>query len=96
MSEASDRIGVQVRITGRVQGVCFRDWTQGQAESQGVAGWVQNEPDGSVRALFVGPRDRVRAMIERCREGPSAARVSDIETEEVEPPPDAEGFRVTG
>ncbi len=96
MTEASGRIGVEVRITGRVQGVCFRDWTRGEAERQGVAGWVRNEPDGSVRALFVGPRDRVSAVIERCRQGPPAARVSDVETEEVPPPGDVDDFRVTG
>lgn len=96
MAAQEDRIGVEVRITGRVQGVCFRIWTQEEAERQGVSGWVRNEPDGSVRALFVGPRDRVTAMLDRCREGPAAARVSDVESEAVTPPPEVSGFQVTG
>ena len=96
MAEASDRIGVEVRITGRVQGVCFRDWTRGEAERRGIAGWVRNEPDGSVRALFVGPREEISAMLERCHKGPPAASVKDVETEEVPPPANVDGFRVTG
>ena len=96
MTETADRIGVEARITGRVQGVCFRAWTQEEAARHGVSGWVRNEPDGSVRALIVGPSGRVNAMLERCREGPPAAQVSDVETEDVKPPPEVSGFRVAG
>lgn len=97
MTAKSARIGIEARITGRVQGVCFRAWTQREAERQGVGGWVRNEPDGSVRALFVGPRDRVAAMIERCRVGPAAARVHGVETDHVTPAPDDLAvFRITG
>ena len=91
-----DRIAVEARIRGRVQGVNFRAWTQEQAERQGVSGWVQNEPDGSVKALFVGPRENVDAVLDRCRQGPPAAQVSDVETAEVTPPRETSGFRVTG
>ena len=96
VSAAQDRIGVEVRITGRVQGVNFRAWVQGEAERQGVSGWIQNEPDGSVKALFAGPREHVEAMVGRCREGPPAARVADVETRPVDPAAEPSGFRVTG
>jgi acylphosphatase len=41
-------------------------------------GWVQNSADGSVEAVFAGPVAKVDAMIERCRRGPPAARVTAI------------------
>lgn len=96
MAATEERIGVEVRITGRVQGVCFRAWTQEEAERLGVSGWVRNEPDGSVKALFVGARERVESMIDRCREGPAAARVSDVDSERVRPAPSVTGFEVKG
>lgn len=94
--ERIDRRAVEVRITGRVQGVWFRAWAQEQAERLGLAGWVRNERDGSVRALFVGPRVAIEEMLRRCHEGPPAARVEAVETREVAPPPDLVGFRITG
>lgn len=86
------RIAVEVRITGRVQGVWFRGWTLGQVQELGLAGWVRNDPDGSVRALFVGPAAAVEAMLARCREGPPLARVDAIEAVPATPAPDLEGF----
>lgn len=76
-------IAVKVRIRGRVQGVFFRAWTEEQAEELGIRGWVRNRRDGSVEALFQGAEPVVRHMIERCREGPSQARVERIDEEVV-------------
>jgi acylphosphatase len=72
---------VFVRISGRVQGVGFRFWMQGQAQRLGLSGWVCNEADGSVAALVCGPAAAVSAMLERCRIGPSGASVADVETQ---------------
>ncbi len=94
MSGRPERIAVRARITGRVQGVYYRGWTAEQAERRGLAGWVQNMPDGSVLAQFIGPEAAVAAMIEACREGPSDARVEEIKTERVEPVPEIPGFRI--
>ena len=69
---------IQLRITGRVQGVAYRAWAQRQAEALGLSGWVRNRRDGSVEALFCGPRERVQAMIESCRTGPRLAQVEDV------------------
>ncbi len=74
----SDVTAIRVEIRGRVQGVWYRAWTVEQATSRGLRGWVRNRPDGSVEALFVGPKDVVEAMLEACREGPPAARVDAI------------------
>ncbi len=73
---------VLVRVTGRVQGVSFRAWTRQEARRLGIAGWVRNEPDGAVTALLSGPDNAVDAMIRRLWNGPPAARVSGVETEE--------------
>ena len=85
-----------MRIRGTVQGVGFRAWTLRQAEALGVSGWVRNEADGSVTVLVAGPEDAVAAMIERLREGPRAARVSDLKTEHADPEEAPPAFRITG
>ncbi len=69
---------VRVRITGRVQGVCYRAWAQGNAEALGLTGWVRNCRDGAVEALFSGEADQVFEMLARCRKGPPAAFVEDV------------------
>ena len=68
----------QVTIRGRVQGVGYRYWVEQQAMTFGVEGWVRNRRDGSVEALFAGPVDVVTDMVERCRRGPSSARVDAV------------------
>ena len=78
---------VAVRIHGRVQGVCYRAWTVGEAERRGIDGWVRNRADGSVEALLHGPPDKVDAMIEACRAGPPAAQVARIDVAPVTEPP---------
>ena len=89
---APDRLAVRVCITGRVQGVWFRGWTCEQARQLGLDGWVRNRSDGSVEALFAGPHERIASMVERCRDGPPAARVTDVvETAAEDPGP--VGFR---
>jgi acylphosphatase len=83
----------RVLIRGKVQGVFFRDTTRRQAESRGVAGWVDNRSDGSVEALFEGDQDDVEAMIAFCRQGPRGAEVDGVEVSE-EQPEGLTGFEV--
>jgi acylphosphatase len=78
-------IARQVRVRGDVQGVFFRATCQREAEARGVAGWARNERDGTVSAWFEGESKAVEAMIEWCRHGPRAARVTDIDVEVVAP-----------
>ncbi|KAL9278293.1 putative acylphosphatase [Arabidopsis thaliana] len=70
---------VRVVIKGRVQGVCYRNWTVENAEQLGLKGWVRNRKDGSVEALFSGPPEAVDEMHQRCRRGPPAAMVTGLE-----------------
>ena len=92
MPEA-DRVRADVRVAGHVQGVFFRTETASRARSRGVAGWVRNEPDGSVRAVFEGTRDGVESLVRWCREGPRAARVEDVRVD-WEDPRGEDGFAV--
>ena len=78
-------IAKRVKVLGDVQGVFFRDSTRSEAESRGVAGWVRNNPDGSVEAVFEGEPEAVEAMIDFARSGPRSADVRDIEVEDLEP-----------
>jgi acylphosphatase len=66
-------------VTGRVQGVFFRQNTKRQAQSQGVKGWVRNLPDGRVEAVFEGEEHAVKTLVNYCRQGPSAARVKNLD-----------------
>jgi acylphosphatase len=84
---------VTVRVTGRVQGVWYRGWTEAEAMRLGLSGWVRNEADGSVRALLHGPEDAVDAMLDLMKGGPPAARVDRVETAPGVAPEEP-GFRV--
>jgi acylphosphatase len=81
-------------VHGRVQGVFFRDTTRRMAQSRGVAGWVRNNPDGTVEAAFEGPPEAVEAMVEFAREGPRGAVVESVDVVNEEPE-GAAGFRVS-
>jgi acylphosphatase len=83
-----------VRVKGRVQGVFFRAETRDRASSLGLAGWVSNEPDGSVEAVFEGDQDRVESMVEWCRRGPRGAEVEDVDVVWEEPRGEPGGFSV--
>lgn len=68
-------------VRGRVQGVFYRQSTKETALRLGLTGWAKNCPDGSVKAVFEGEREFVDAAIEWCRQGPPAARVTDVQVE---------------
>ena len=65
----SDDIVRHVVVQGRVQGVGYRAFVEDEAMRRQLRGWVRNRRDGSVEAVFAGPRPVVEAMIEACRRG---------------------------
>jgi acylphosphatase len=69
-------------ISGRVQGVFFRDSMRQQARQLGVTGWVRNRSDGTVEAMVQGKPDAVKKMIEWAHRGPDAAKVTEVQIEE--------------
>lgn len=73
-----DRKAVRLRITGRVQGVFYRNWMTGEANRRDLSGWVRNLADGSVEALVAGPAAEVDALIRACRQGPPRAAVENV------------------
>ena len=87
------RVAHQVRITGRVQGVFFRAWTQHQANELGVTGWVRNAADGSVEAHLEGEKWSVQQLIDLLHRGPPSAQVDGVAVEDAEPSGTA-GFEV--
>jgi len=75
----------RVVVTGRVQGVWFRDSCRHEAQSRGVAGWVANRADGAVEAVFEGPEEAVAQCVAWCNQGPPRAEVTGLAVTEERP-----------
>ncbi|MEK7880807.1 MAG: acylphosphatase [Deltaproteobacteria bacterium] len=72
-------VRAHVVIQGLVQGVFFRANAHEVASSNGISGWVRNNPDGAVEAIFEGEEDAVKRTIDWCRKGPNGARVERVD-----------------
>jgi acylphosphatase len=68
-----------VIIYGRVQGVFFRSTLQEQAYALGITGWVRNNYDGSVEAVFEGEKEKVDRITRWSHKGPRGAHVTDVQ-----------------
>jgi acylphosphatase len=83
----------RVVIHGWVQGVFFRDTLRRRARVAGIAGWVRNNWDGTVEAVFEGEAGAVERLIDFCREGPRGASVDRVEVAS-EDPEGVSGFEI--
>lgn len=92
--QQDDRERARVRVTGRVQGVFFRDSTREKAQDLGLYGHVTNAPDGAVEALFEGPSEAVREMVRWCEQGPPNASVENVDADYEPARGDLDGFEV--
>lgn len=72
------RVRVQLKISGRVQGVNFRSFTKREAIKLGLTGWVKNLPDGTVEAVIEGEKIKVEKLIQKCKIGPPSAIVRNM------------------
>jgi acylphosphatase len=72
-------IRMRVVVHGHVQGVFFRDSVRRRAVAAGVSGWVRNNRDGSVEAVFEGEEDAVERLVAFAREGPRGAQVAHLD-----------------
>src|SRR5262250_2208836 len=83
-------------VRGRVQGVGFRWFVEREAHMLQLAGWVRNNPDGTVEVLAQGTREQLAGLHSRLREGPRAARVDDVEVSDAEAVKGMASFQIRG
>ncbi|MGD9764296.1 MAG: acylphosphatase [Candidatus Binatia bacterium] len=81
-----DPSGVRLIIRGVVQGVGFRYAAVAEARRLGLAGWVRNQPDGSVEVVAAGTAEMVRSLVQWCHRGPPSARVQSVDELALAPP----------
>lgn len=73
---------VHLLISGIVQGVGFRYWTERTAGQLGLAGWVRNLYDGRVEVVAQGPTSQLDRLVEQCHRGPTSAHVTKVVKED--------------
>jgi len=83
---------VHVFVSGRVQGVGFRAWTEREARMLKLTGWVKNLADDRVEAIIEGPPDKVAALLEKLKTGPRAAKVEKLDVKDEAAEGGFEGF----
>jgi acylphosphatase len=74
----AENVRAHVIISGKVQGVFFRADTREAANRFGVNGWVRNQRDGTVEAVFEGDQSHVESVLNWCKKGSPAARVDAV------------------
>ena len=74
---------VSITISGKVQGVWYRQSAKEQAQQLGITGQVRNEPDGSVYIIATGTKEKMDQFINWCKKGPPKARVTNIDFKEL-------------
>lgn len=88
-------IRVHLLISGIVQGVYYRQSTKRQAQKLDLKGWVRNLEDGRVEALVEGEKDKIEELIKWCHQGPSNAKVDNVEIDYQEYKNEFQDFFVT-
>ena len=76
------RICLHGYVSGKVQGVYYRQSTQEQADRLELDGWVRNLADGRVEVLLEGEEDAVRELAGWLEQGPAEAKVTGVELQE--------------
>jgi acylphosphatase len=88
------RVARRYLISGRVQGVGFRYFTEAAAAREGLHGWVRNLPDGRVEIDVEGEAEAVERFERNVRHGPPGARVQDVQVDDTVPQRRESGFSV--
>ena len=89
-----DKQCIEVKISGKVQGVYFRAHTEDQAEKLGLKGFVKNMPDGTVLATVEGTSEQLSAFVNWCKEGSPNSNVKNVEISYVENHENFNGFEI--
>ena len=84
---------IHARVSGKVQGVCFRAETQVQAQRLGLTGWVRNTEDGCVEVMACGDEKAINLLTDWLAIGPARAKVLELKTSE-KPFQDFPGFEI--
>jgi acylphosphatase len=71
----------RIWISGKVQGVFYRDHTRRWASAMGLSGWVRNLPDGRVEALVEGEKESIESLVGQLKKGPPLSQVENVQTE---------------
>ena len=77
-------VHLNIKLTGKVQGVTFRETTKYVADQSGIKGFVRNEPDGSLYMEAEAEQWELDAFVEWCNDGPDRAKVEGCEVIEGE------------
>lgn len=85
---------LELRITGVVQGVCFRAYTKEEATRLGLSGWVRNRLDGSVELCAEGSEEALAELAAWCEHGPVHAEVASVERSWGEATGEHRGFAI--
>lgn len=72
---------LHVILRGRVQGVFFRSQAKERAKDLGLHGWIRNNPDGTVEAVFEGDEIILERILTWCRKGPELAEVAQVQAQ---------------
>lgn len=87
-------VRLRVLISGRVQGVGFRYFTERSTHSLRISGFVRNLPDGRVEAEVQGEEGEVEKFLENVRIGPHGSRVDEVNTSVLSVQPEEDGFEI--
>ncbi len=85
---------VRIIVSGKVQGVFFRQSAKKEADKLGLVGWVRNDADGSVEALVVGSKEKLDQFIAWCKNGSPAAKVGKVEEQWADRDEEANSFEI--
>lgn len=85
---------VHAKVYGFVQGVGFRNFVRKHAKDLGLKGWVRNNLDGTVQAVFEGDEGSISTILEKCKSGPTNSWVEKVETNEEELKNEFEDFSI--
>lgn len=84
-----------VMVSGRVQGVFFRQSTRREARQRNLYGWIRNLKDGRVEVFLQGEEESVNSLIDWLWTGPPSAEVSGLESDTVEIDPNIQDFLIS-
>jgi acylphosphatase len=76
---------VSILVTGKVQGVFYRQSTKEKALELGLTGVVKNQPDGNVFIQASGTAEQLNKLVAWCKQGPSRAQVTGVQVKQIEP-----------